>query len=33
MKYLRLARLVVYKNVFSIKDGYAILPSNKPLKW
>lgn len=28
MKYLRLARLVVYKNVFSVKDGYAILPSN-----
>jgi len=28
MKYLRLARLVIYKNVFSVKSGYVILPSN-----
>ena len=33
MKYLRLARLVVYKNVFSTKDGYTLLPSNTAFKW
>ncbi len=28
MKYLRLARLRIYKNVFSVKRGYVTLPSN-----